>query len=341
MAKDSAYEISSLIKPQIESYKEKIDTNEVGKVISVGDGIALIYGLDNAMAGELLEFPNKVYGMALNLEKDAVGAILLNDIHSVKEGDTVKTTRRILEVPVGEELIGRVVTPLGAPLDSKGPIEAKKTRPIEKKATGVIERKGVDTPLQTGIKIIDALIPIGRGQRELIIGDRQTGKTTIAIDTIINQKGKGVYCIYVAIGQKESTVATVVDTLEKFGAMEYTTVVCANASDPSPLQYIAPYSGNNNSEVKSLILGAAASLIFNYWHIKTSIKISNSTNFEKLKAFTIFSYILRYFIYAILIFIGWRLSNFNPMYIVFGITEYPLIMVIVSISSLRGEKMNA
>ena len=243
MAKDSAYEISSLIKAQIESYKEKIDTNEVGKVISVGDGIALIYGLDNAMAGELLEFPNKVYGMALNLEKDAVGAILLNDIHSVKEGDTVKTTRRILEVPVGEELIGRVVTPLGAPLDSKGPIEAKKTRPIEKKATGVIERKGVDTPLQTGIKIIDALIPIGRGQRELIIGDRQTGKTTIAIDTIINQKGKGVYCIYVAIGQKESTVATVVDTLEKFGAMEYTTVVCANASDPSPLQYIAPYSG--------------------------------------------------------------------------------------------------
>ena len=243
MAKNNAYEISSLIKAQIESYKEKIDTKEVGKVTSIGDGIALIYGLDNAMVGELLEFPNKIYGMVLNLEKDAVGAILLNDVYGVKEGDTVKTTKRILEVPVGEELVGRVVNPLGIPLDAKGPINATKARPIERKATGVIDRKGVDTPLQTGIKIIDALIPIGRGQRELIIGDRQTGKTTIAIDTIINQKGKDVYCVYVAIGQKESTVASVIDILDRNGAMAYTTVVCANASDPSPLQYIAPYSG--------------------------------------------------------------------------------------------------
>ena len=238
----NANEISSLIKAQIKSYSETLETREVGKVTQVGDGIALVYGLENAMAGELLEFDNKVYGMALNLEKDAVGVILLNDVRSVKEGDTVKTTKKILEVPVGEELIGRAITPLGIPLDGK-PLNATKTRPIERKATGVIERESVNTPLQTGIKIIDSLIPIGRGQRELIIGDRQTGKTTIAVDTIINQKNKGVYCIYVAIGQKESTVASVVDTLKRYGAMEYTVVVAANASDPSPLQYIAPYSG--------------------------------------------------------------------------------------------------
>ncbi|MBP5343419.1 F0F1 ATP synthase subunit alpha [bacterium] len=239
----NANEISSLIKAQIKSYSEALETKEVGKVTKVGDGIALVYGLDNAMAGELLEFPNKVFGMALNLEKDAVGAILLNDTKNVKEGGVVKTTKHILEVPVGEELIGRVINPLGEALDGKGPIASNKRRAIEKKATGVIERESVNTPLQTGIKIIDALIPIGRGQRELIIGDRQTGKTTIAIDTIINQKNKGVYCIYVAIGQKESTVASVVDTLKRYGAMDYTIVVAANASDPSPLQYIAPYSG--------------------------------------------------------------------------------------------------
>ncbi len=243
MARINASEISSLIKAQIESYSKETETKEVGRVTSVGDGIALVYGLDNAMAGELLEFPNKVYGMALNLERDAVGAILLNDVRNVMEGDIVKTTKRILEVPVGNELLGRVVSPLGEPLDGKGPINTTKRRPVERKATGVIERESVNTPLQTGIKIIDSLIPIGRGQRELIIGDRQTGKTTIAIDTIINQKGKNVKCIYVAIGQKESTVASLVDTLNKYGAMEYTTVVCANASDPAPLQYIAPYSG--------------------------------------------------------------------------------------------------
>jgi len=243
MEKLNASEISSLIKHQIEAYSKELETKEVGTVTSIGDGIALIYGLDNAMAGELLEFPNGVYGMALNLEKDAVGAILLNDVKTIKEGDTVKTTKHILEVPVGDELIGRVVSPLGEPLDDLGPIKATKTREIERKATGVIDRESVNTPLQTGIKIIDALVPIGRGQRELIIGDRQTGKTTIAIDTIINQKGKGVNCIYVAIGQKESTVASLVDTLKKYGAMEYTTVVCANASDPAPLQYIAPYAG--------------------------------------------------------------------------------------------------
>ena len=243
MNKVRSSEISSLIKAQIKNYSSKVETKEVGEVTSIGDGIALIYGLDNAMAGELLEFPNHVYGMALNLEKDSVGAILLNDTNSIKEGDKVSTTKHILEVPVGDALIGRVVNPLGEPIDGKGPLSSAKRRPIEKKATGVIDRESVNTPLQTGIKIIDALIPIGRGQRELIIGDRQTGKTTIAIDTIINQKGKGVHCIYVAIGQKESTVASLVDTLNKYGAMEYTTIVAANASDPAPLQYIAPYSG--------------------------------------------------------------------------------------------------
>ncbi len=243
MKRVSASEISSLIKAQIKNYSSQTETKEVGVVTSIGDGIALIYGLDNAMSGELLEFPNHVYGMALNLERDSVGAILLNNTSSIKEGDKVTTTKHILEVPVGNALIGRVVNPLGEPIDGKGPLGETKRRPIERKATGVIERESVSVPLQTGIKIIDALIPIGRGQRELIIGDRQTGKTSIAIDTIINQKGKNVHCIYVAIGQKESTVASLVDTLTKYGAMEYTTIVAANASDPAPLQYIAPYSG--------------------------------------------------------------------------------------------------
>ncbi|MCB9498599.1 MAG: F0F1 ATP synthase subunit alpha [Bacillales bacterium] len=243
MEKINSMEISSLIKAQIEAYSKELETDEIGRVISVGDGIALIHGLDNAMSGELLSFPGGVFGMALNLEKNSVGAILLNDTKSIKEGDTVKTTKKILEVPVGEELIGRVINPLGAPLDSMGPIKAKKTRPIENKATGVTDREGVNTPLQTGIKIVDALVPIGRGQRELIIGDRQTGKTSLVVDTILNQKGKNVICIYVAIGQKESTVASVIDTFKKYGAMDYTIVVAANASDPTPLQYIAPYSG--------------------------------------------------------------------------------------------------
>lgn len=236
-------EISALIKAQIESYSKKIETVDSGQVVSVGDGIAEIYGLDSCMAGELLVFPNDVYGMALNLEKNSVGAILLNDSNLVKEGDVVKTTKRILEVPVGYELVGRVIDPLGKPLDGLGDIVTNKFRPIENKATGVIDRKSVDTPLETGIKVIDALVPIGRGQRELIIGDRQTGKTTLAVDTILNQKDKGVYCIYVAIGQKESTVASIIDTLKINDAMKYTTVVCANSSDPSPLQYIAPYTG--------------------------------------------------------------------------------------------------
>lgn len=243
MSKINSQEISSLIKAQIEAYSSELETSEVGTVTSVGDGIAIVYGLDKAMSGELLAFPNEVYGLALNLEKDSVGVILLNDVKSIKEGDKVKTTKRILEVPVGDGLIGRVINPLGSPLDGKGAVKSNKTRPIENKATGVTDRKGVDTPLQTGIKIIDALVPIGRGQRELIIGDRQTGKTSLAVDTILNQKGKGVYCIYVAIGQKESTVASVVDTFKKHGALEYTTIVCANASDPAPLQYIAPYAG--------------------------------------------------------------------------------------------------
>ena len=243
MKKINASEISSLIKAQIKNYSSEIETKEVGVVTSIGDGIAIIYGLDNAMSGELLEFPNHVYGMVLNLEKDSVGAILLNNSSSIKEGDKVTTTKHILEVPVGNALIGRVINPLGEPIDGKGPVGEAKRRPIERKATGVIERESVSVPLQTGIKIIDALIPIGRGQRELIIGDRQTGKTSIAIDTIINQKNKNVHCIYVAIGQKESTVASLVDTLNKYGAMEYTTIVAASASDPAPLQYIAPYSG--------------------------------------------------------------------------------------------------
>ena len=224
-------------------YKTELDVSNVGTVIQVADGIARIHGLEKAMQGELLEFPGDVYGMVLNLEEDNVGVVLLGDNRSVNEGDTVKTTGRVVEVPVGDALTGRVVNALGQPIDGKGPIAADKYRQIERVASGVISRKPVDTPLQTGIKAIDAMVPIGRGQRELIIGDRQTGKTAIAIDTIINQKGQGVHCIYVAIGQKASTVANIVQTLTEYGAMDYTTVVASTASELAPLQYIAPYSG--------------------------------------------------------------------------------------------------
>ncbi|MBE3552410.1 MAG: F0F1 ATP synthase subunit alpha [Kyrpidia tusciae] len=236
-------EISALIKQQIENYDAELEVYDVGTVIYVGDGIARIHGLANAMAGELLEFPNGQMGMALNLEEDNVGCIVLGTVEGIKEGDQVKRTGRIVEVPVGEALIGRVVNPLGQPLDGRGPIETKEFRPVESPAPGVIDRKSVHEPLQTGIKAIDAMVPIGRGQRELIIGDRQTGKTAIALDTIINQKGQNVVCIYVAIGQKQSTVAQVVETLRKHGAMEYTIVVVASASDPAPLLYLAPYAG--------------------------------------------------------------------------------------------------
>ena len=236
-------EISSVIKEQIEKYSSRLEVSDVGTVIQVADGIARIHGLERAMQGELLEFPGEVYGMVLNLEEDNVGAVLLGDKHNISEGDTVKTTGRVVEVPVGDELTGRVVNALGQPIDGKGPIASTKFRRIERVAHGVIERKSVDTPLQTGIKAIDAMIPIGRGQRELIIGDRQTGKTSIAVDTIINQKGQNVHCIYVAIGQKASTVASIVKTFEEYGAMDYTTVVVSTASDLAPLQYIAPYSG--------------------------------------------------------------------------------------------------
>lgn len=236
-------EISSVIKEQIEKYSSRLEVSDVGTVIQVADGIARIHGLEKAMQGELLEFPGEVYGMVLNLEEDNVGAVLLGDKHNISEGDTVKTTGRVVEVPVGDELTGRVVNALGQPIDGKGSIASTKFRRIERVAHGVIERKSVDTPLQTGIKAIDAMIPIGRGQRELIIGDRQTGKTSIAVDTIINQKGQNVHCIYVAIGQKASTVASIVKTFEEYGAMDYTTVVVSTASDLAPLQYIAPYSG--------------------------------------------------------------------------------------------------
>jgi F-type H+-transporting ATPase subunit alpha len=236
-------EISSVIKEQIKRYASELEVSDVGTVIQVADGIARIHGLENAMQGELLEFPGEVYGMVLNLEEDNVGVVLLGDQKSINEGDTVKTTGRVVEVPVGDCMLGRVVNALGQPIDGKGPIEATKYRQIERVAPGVITRKSVNTPLQTGIKAIDSMIPIGRGQRELIIGDRQTGKTAIAIDTIINQKGQGVKCIYVAIGQKASTVANIVNTLEQFGAMDYTTVVSSTASELAPLQYIAPYSG--------------------------------------------------------------------------------------------------
>ena len=238
-------EISSVIKEQIKHYSTKFDVSDTGTVIQVADGIARIHGLENAMQGELLEFPNDVFGMVQNLEEDNVGAVLLGDHKNINEGDVVKTTGRVVEVPVGDALLGRVVNALGQPIDGKGPIETEKYRQIERVASGVISRKSVDTPLQTGIKAIDSMVPIGRGQRELIIGDRQTGKTStaIAIDTIINQKGQGVKCIYVAIGQKASTVATIVKKLEEYGAMDYTTIVAATASELAPLQYIAPYSG--------------------------------------------------------------------------------------------------
>ena len=236
-------EISSVIKDQIKRYAAAMEVSDVGTVIQVADGIARVHGLENAMQGELLEFPGEVYGMVLNLEEDNVGAVLLGNHKNVNEGDIVKTTGRVVEVPVGDALLGRVVNALGQPVDGKGPIVTDKYRQIEKVASGVITRKSVDTPLQTGIKAIDSMVPIGRGQRELIIGDRQTGKTAIALDTIINQKGQNVKCIYVAIGQKASTVANIVKTLEEFGAMAYTTVVVATASELAPLQYIAPYSG--------------------------------------------------------------------------------------------------
>ncbi len=236
-------EISSVIKEQIKNYSTKLEVSDVGTVIQVADGIARIHGLEKAMQGELLEFPGEIYGMVLNLEEDNVGAVLLGDTSRISEGDTVKTTGRVVEVPVGDAMLGRVVNALGQPLDGKGPISTRKYRKVERVASGVISRKSVDTPLQTGIKAIDSMVPIGRGQRELIIGDRQTGKTAIALDTIINQKGQGVYCIYVAIGQKASTVAGIVKTLEEHGAMDYTTVVASTASELAPLQYIAPYTG--------------------------------------------------------------------------------------------------
>ncbi|MFD1992601.1 F0F1 ATP synthase subunit alpha [Paenibacillus nicotianae] len=236
-------EISTLIKSQIEQYKNDIEVVEVGTVIQVSDGIARVYGLQNAMSGELLEFSNGVMGMALNLESNNVGVVILGEYSQIREGDQVKRTGRIMQVPVGEALLGRVVDPLGQPVDGKGPIAATEFRPVEGGAPGVIDRKSVHEPMQTGIKAIDAMVPIGRGQRELIIGDRQTGKTAIAIDAIINQKGQNVKCIYVAIGQKQSTVAQVVETLRRHGALEYTIIVTAAASDPSPLLYIAPYAG--------------------------------------------------------------------------------------------------
>ena len=236
-------EISALIRKQIEQFEQKVQVADTGIVLSVGDGIARIHGLDNCMAGELVEFKSGVYGMALNLEEDNVGIVVLGSVEGIQEGDEVKRTGRIVEVPVGDALLGRVVNPLGQPIDGRGPIESTTFRPVESRAPGVIDRKSVHEPLQTGIKAIDAMIPIGRGQRELIIGDRQTGKTAIAIDTIINQKGNGVKCIYVAIGQKRSTVAQVVETLKKHGAMDYTIVVTAGASDPAPLLFLAPYAG--------------------------------------------------------------------------------------------------
>ncbi|MBU3811731.1 MAG: F0F1 ATP synthase subunit alpha [Candidatus Niameybacter stercoravium] len=236
-------EISSVIKSQINNYKTRLEVSEVGTVITVGDGIARVHGLEKAMAGELLEFTGGVYGMVLNLEEDNIGVVLLGSDQHIKEGSDVKSTGRVVEVPVGDALCGRVVNPLGQPIDGKGPINTTNFRPVERIAPGVIERKSVDTPLQTGEKAIDAMVPIGRGQRELIIGDRQTGKTAIAIDTIINQKGQNVKCIYVAIGQKASTIAQLVKTLEKYDAMSYTTVVASTASDSSPLQYLAPYAG--------------------------------------------------------------------------------------------------
>lgn len=236
-------EISALIKEQIKNYDSVLELKDVGSVMTVGDGVSLVHGLDNAMLGELLLFPNDVYGMVMNLDEDAVGAVLLGGESAIKEGDEVKRTGKIIEIPVGDELLGRVVNPLGQAIDGQGSINTSKTRPIEKVASGVMTRKSVNQPLQTGITSIDAIIPIGRGQRELIIGDRQTGKTAIAIDTILNQKDQGIYCVYVAIGQKNSTVAQIVEKLRKGGALEYTTIVSASASELAPVQYIAPYAG--------------------------------------------------------------------------------------------------
>lgn len=241
-------EISALIKEQIKKYEKTIDTTSVGTVIKVYDGIALVHGLDDAMSGELLAFPNDLYGMALNLEKDYVGAILFGSSSKVSEGDSVHSTHRILEVPVGDALIGRVVNALGQPIDDEGPIKTDRFRPVEKKASGVMDRQSVKQPLKTGIKIVDALVPIGRGQRELIIGDRQTGKTSIAVDTILNQKDQNVICIYVAIGQKESTVSNVIETLKAHNALKYSIVVSASASLPAPLLYLAPYTGVTMAE---------------------------------------------------------------------------------------------
>src|SRR6266516_3916396 len=238
-----ADEISKIIREQIGSYAVVVDVAEVGSIISIGDGIARVHGIENVMAGEMLEFPHGVFGIALNLEEESVGAVLLGEFKEIKEGDLVKRTGRIISVPVGDELLGRVVNALGQPIDGRGPIVTKQFAPIERLAPGVVDRQPVKEPLQTGLKAIDAMVPIGRGQRELIIGDRQTGKTAVAIDSIINQKGGNVVCIYVAIGQKRSTVAQVVDKLRESGAMDYTTVVAATASESAPLQYIAPYSG--------------------------------------------------------------------------------------------------
>src|SRR5690625_1058167 len=244
----TADEISSIIKQQIEDFDSDVEVNDVGTVISVGDGIARAHGLDNIMAGELVEFENGIVGMAQNLEESNVGITILGDYVGIKEGDEVRRTGRVMQVPVGDEMIGRVVNPLGQPIDGKGPIETSKTRPIEAEAPGVMDRKSVDEPLQTGIKAIDALVPIGRGQRELIIGDRQTGKTTVAVDTILNQADQDMLCIYVAIGQKDSTVRSTVETLRRHGALDYTTVVTAGASDPAPLLYLAPYAGISMAE---------------------------------------------------------------------------------------------
>ena len=243
-----AEEIASVLEKEILDFKKEMDVSEVGEVIQVGDGIARIYGLENVMSSELIEFPNEVFGMALNLEEDNIGCILFGRNELVNEGDVVKRTGKIMEIPVGKEVVGRVISPLGQPIDGKGPIKSEYTQPIERKALGVVQRQPVKEPLATGLKAIDSMIPIGRGQRELIIGDRQTGKTAIAIDTIINQKGKDVFCIYVAIGQKLSSVARVIKTLETYGAMKHTVVISATASEPAPLQFIAPYSGASIGE---------------------------------------------------------------------------------------------
>src|SRR6201982_2987532 len=243
-----AEEISKIIRDQIGSFAVDVDVAEVGSIISIGDGIARLHGIENAMAGEMLEFPHGVFGIALNLEEESVGAVLLGEFREIKEGDTVKRTGRIISIPVGDEIVGRVVNALGQPVDGKGPITSKQFSPIERLAPGVVDRQPVKEPLQTGLKAIDAMVPIGRGQRELIIGGRQTGKTAVAVDTIINQKGKDVICIYVAIGQKASTVAQVVRTLEEADAMRYTIVVASTASDPAPLQFIAPHTGVTMAE---------------------------------------------------------------------------------------------